>query len=330
MNPHEDSYTEVKARHEMICAELIFYRWYAVWQDEQRVEILSRTGLCARFKAMTYVEPAVGNKPFKRKRFITQWIHDHEKKLCHTVDSDGTLHSSHDFFNIFTGFKAAKLPAVSDVDVVSLVQPIIGYIYNVVARENKERAEWFENWLASIVQRPQNRHLIAVVVNGEGHGTGVLADFFRCEVLGMHCSLQSNNIKQDLFSRFAKGAIGTIFLQTDQEMQELEDVCGQFRGLITVSTITYKRQRMDPCQMENMVNVFMSTENTTGETLNWRFELFQARRVNDRAYIGELQQHLTRPDVARAFFQYLMGRDLSQFCCHTHPLPLEKLLHPLM
>ena len=318
MNPHEDSYSDVKVRHELTCAELIFYRWYAVWQDEQRVEILSRASLSARFKALTYVEPAVGNEPFKRKCFITRWIHDLEKKQCHTVDSYGTVH---DFFNIFTGFKAAKLTAVSDVDVASLVQPIIGYIYNVVARENKGRAEWFENWLASIVQRPQNRHLVAVVVNGEGHGKGVLADFFRCEVLGMNCSLQSNNIQQDLFSRFAKGAIGTIFLQTDQEMQELEDVCGQFRGLITVPTITYERQYMDPCQMENMVNVFMSTENTTGETLNWRFALFQARRVNDMAYIGELQQHLTRPDVARAFFQYLMGRDLSQFGCHTHPPP---------
>ena len=123
MNNHEESYTEVKVRHELICAELVFCRWYAVWQDEQRVEILSRASLSARFKALTYVdsEPTVGNNPFKRKRFITRWIYDHRKKICRIVDSDGTVHRSHDFFNIFTGFKAAKLTAVSDVDVANFV-----------------------------------------------------------------------------------------------------------------------------------------------------------------------------------------------------------------
>jgi len=64
----------------------------------------------------------------------------------------------------------------------------------------------------------------------------------------------------------------------------------------------------------------MTTDNTTSEDISWKYALFEAGRLEeDTEHLSALCVHLARPEVARAFYQFLMARDLSEF--HTCSLP---------
>jgi hypothetical protein len=97
---------------------------------------------------------------------------------------------------------------------------------------------------------------------------------------------------------------------------------GQLNDLITGDNIGYEERHKDPTTIRNLVNVYMTTDNTTSEDISWKYALFEAGRLEeegDAEYLCGLRVHLARPEVARAFYQFLMARDLSEF--HTCSLP---------
>jgi hypothetical protein len=93
----------------------------------------------------------------------------------------------------------------------------------------------------------------------------------------------------------------------------------QLNGLITGNNLQYEERRKDPTTIRNLVNVYMTTDNTTSGDVSWKYALFEAGGRPDVEYLSALCEHLARPEVARAFYQYLMARDLSEF--HTCSLP---------
>ncbi len=159
-----------------------------------------------------------------------------------------------------------------------------------------------------------------MVVNGvDGCGKGILAQFYRDKVLGTDRSYQTANVMYDTLSKHAEGAAGRVFVQVDQELKFTFKQRERLEALITNTTLQYQPEYVKRREVENMVNMFITTNKTIGT--EGQFVLFQCDRmyVRDHVYFDKLGLHLERAEVARAWFQFLMGRDLGDF--HTGLLP---------
>ena len=222
-------------------------------------------------------------------------------------------------------FAAAKLPPVPDSEVYDLVQPIIRHIHDVFTNQDSARTEWVLNWFANQIQRPHLKHRVAVVVNGvDGCGKGILAVFYRDKVLGKENSYQTADVMYATLSKHANGAAGRVFVQVDQELKFASKQYKRLHSLITGTTLQYQPKYVKRMEVENMVNLFITSGKTFTIEPDGPFALFQCSRmyVRDHVYFNKLALHLERGEVARAWYQFLMGRDLSDF--HTGLLPPQE------
>jgi hypothetical protein len=288
------------------------------------MELLSHAQFKTHFKYLTFYRPASDDRPAHMAScFVQTWLLDYHKQTCDKIVIDPTQPPGPlaTVFNQFPGFKAAQLPPVPDADVEGLVQPIMRHVLDVIVAGYARKAAWFMDWLAVQVQHAQHKQ-IGVVVNGErGCGKSILADFFGEKVLGPRCSFHTTDAKRNVVAKFAHGVVCTVFLHVKQEVVSLGDNWDRLRHLVSDDTIFYEERHKRGGQIKNLMHVYMTTENTTENMLCWRFALFQASNVHvgDTSYFTGLRTHLARPEVARAFYQFLMARDLSQFRAFVHP-----------
>ena len=322
-----DVYPVVKARHEARCVRISSSGSFAVW-DQLSVEMLTHKQAITRFKhVMFQVKPGD-----TEKRFITAWMADSNKATCQQMVVD----PSHPFgpstilgrrvFNTFPGFRAANLAPVEDRDLEQrLVEPIVRHIDTWITGMHAGRTKWVLDWLANILQRPLKKHKTGIVVNGElCYAKGILPVFFRECVVGVENSFRTSTLRKHVFTRFAVGVKSVLFMQLeDEELHGMnEQDRSQLNGLITEDNIRYEERRKNPRTISNLVNVYMTTDNTTSEDVSCKYALFEAGKLEedgDAEHLSALCVHLARPDVARAFYQFLMARDLSEF--HTRLLP---------
>ena len=108
-----------------------------------------------------------------------------------------------------------------------------------------------------------------------------------------------------------------IPIQVD-EVKSLHEYADRLKDLITNPTINYEKKGKDTIVVSNLTNIILTSNNANSLTVtadDRRYVLFHCSSVykGDPTYFNELGSNLDRPEVARAFFQYLLKRDLSPY-----------------
>jgi putative DNA primase/helicase len=223
-----------------------------------------------------------------------------------------------DVYNMWRGFIAVDLPPVEPQIVPTLVQPIINHFNKVITGENKAHTNWLLDYLANMVQRPHMKSNVAISLYGnQGCGKGIIFEFFCISVLGMACSFQTANPENDILGRFSNGYVNKVLIQVD-EVKSLHDYGDKLKNLITNPTLNYEKKGKDIIVVKNLSNLIFTSNNENALNVpadDRRFVLFRCSSVykGDTAYFNLLGNHLQQADVARGFYQFLMGRDLSRY-----------------
>ena len=119
-----------------------------------------------------------------------------------------------DVYNLWPGYVAERLPPVPDADVAALVAPFVRHLHEVITCENQAHTDWFLDYLANVVQRPQQPTHVAVSIFGkQGCGKGLLFTFLRERVLGPDVTFQTAHPENDLLGRFQNGTVARVFIQ---------------------------------------------------------------------------------------------------------------------
>ena len=258
-------------------------------------------------------------------RFFNAWTDDPHSRTYNAVvcdpSKDGASTGPNDL-NVWPGFVASAIPEIADSDTVrDLVKPIVSHICDIIVNGVEDHAEWLIDWMANIVQRPEQKTQVPIVISGkQGVGKGIIFDFFREFVLGFAVTTQVQNASQDLFSRFANKHVNKVLLQMD-EGDGLSKYADHLKNLTTASHINYEIKGLSPMSAKNYLNIIITTNHERPvlvETSDRRFVLFKASdiQLGKPLYYHTLGSHLKRPDVARAFFQFLMARDLAKYVDH--------------
>ena len=250
--------------------------------------------------------------------FIDVWLRDEERRTLNGIVVDPTCKAGEKYYNLWQGFKAAKLPPVSLVDEEELMKPIKKHILDVIANGNETHMNWILDYLGNMIQRPEQKTQVAISLYGaQGTGKGIIFEKFRLNVLGSTCSFQTSKPEDDLFGRFGNGCVNCVCVQVD-EVKCLHDHADRLKDLITNPTLNYEKKGRDTIVVDNYVNLILTSNNANALTVtadDRRFVLFHCSPVykGNPEYFNHLGSHLDRPEVARAFYQHCLKRDLSPY-----------------
>ena len=315
-NPLVNTYEMVKARFELQCFKVIIPFCYARIVPGFDPCLHSHADLQHFYCDWKYWGTDKDGEAV-RLQFIPAWLRDSRKRVVERIVVDPTKKIK-GVYNMWKGFKAETLPPVDPALVPDLISDITKHFSDVITLGNEEHTKWIHYYNANIVQRPWMKSQVALLLFGEqGCGKGIAFEFFRFKVLGVHCSSQTSNPDSDLFGRFANGAVNRVLIQID-EVKSLHDHADQLKDLITNPTLNYEKKGKDTVTVDNLANLILTSNNANSLTVSpddRRFALFNCSSVHkgDSVYFDKLGKHLARPEVARAYYQYLMSLDLSEY-----------------
>jgi hypothetical protein len=290
---------------------------YQVWVDgEDEPRYVAPETVRQMFINVYYFE--VNKKgAWEKLPFISRWIADENIKTYTRIVFDPDCTRS-DVYNLWRPYVAESIPPVPDGSVDELIKPIVKHIDDVIALHRPEHTQWILDWWANIIQRPKKKTQVSILLYGEeGCGKGILFEYFREKIVGKHLSFQTANPENALLSRFANGFHNRLIIQVD-EVKRLHDSSERLKDFITNSTIDYEKKNVDRITVDNLTNLVFTTNNPHSVKVSMkdrRYSFFHCSslRLGDAAYFQSLGDHLARPEVARAFFQHLKARDLSQY-----------------
>ena len=256
----------------------------------------------------------------KMKKAIDVWLRDPNKRQYEKIVSDPAVHDPK-IYNMWPGIKAAKLPPVAEESVPDLIQPILKHVEQVLCNGDSAHAAFVLDILAQILQHPEKKTEVALVFYGEqGCGKDIVFDFFRLRVLGSGVSYQTAKAGAEMFSRFAtEELLNSVFVLMD----EIEDLTNKktenlFKNQIIAQTIPWEGKHQKPIQVKNKLNFCVTTNypnhiHIPGDDRRMCLFRCSSARVGDIVYIEKIVAVLADPRVARAFYQHLMGRNLSKY-----------------
>ena len=317
LNPELNTYAQVKLWHEQECFKILQPFTYVVLiKGCAEISQFSPVELKHFYSNRFFYEKDKHDK-WEKKQFVPRWQADEQIKYfnCLVVDPENNSPLA---YNLWKGYIAASLPPVDPSLVDNLIKPIVDHISNVITNGKEADTNWFMDYMANIVQQPKKRTQVGIQLYGtEGSGKGMIFDFYRKCVLGDHCTKQSSNVEHELFSRFSNLSIGCVFAQLD-EIPNLHSYWDRLKDLITNRTINYEKKNKDPIVLDNLVNLIFTTNNENALKVSpndRRFAFFRCSNIylTDQAYKVSFGSYLERKDVARAFYQHLMSRDLSAY-----------------
>lgn len=317
-----NSYDYVKYEFERECFKVKQPVCFVIRTSDGKQDYISEDKLKTTYRDWSYVgqeEVKVKGQTVKidgKKNFIKRWLCDPNKRMYETMGFDPSRTCGKNVYNTFRPFRAEKLPPVDDDREQELVKPITNHI-DVLMRE-RDVTMFIIKWMASIVQRPWFRTMVAILLHGkQGAGKNTVFDFFNMCVIGEHLCKQTADPHSDLFEKHSNGHLYKLFIQIDEVKGK--DMIGnndKLKNLITAPKMRYEHKGTMTIDVPNLANLIFTTNNENPIPISFddrRFVAIQCTDtlVNNHEYFTELHAYLKRDDVARAFYQYLMKVDIS-------------------
>ena len=312
-----NTYEQVKAVFERTCFKVRSPFAYAMLQDDMHTpDMLTPEKLKSYFANLYYYKKGEDCEWIERL-FINRWVADKYLREVRAIVVDPTK-TRKNVYNMWCDYIAATQTPVEEGSVDELVAPIVRHIHEVMTDGNTEHTEWMLDWFANIVQRPHTRSKVAIMLFGaEGAGKGIIIEWMRLEVLGDYCTYQTADPENDIVGRFANGLSGCVLAQID-EVKSLHQHVEKMKNIITDKSIRIERKGKDMIKVDNLLNFIYTSNNENALTVSAnerRHVLFRcsSKYKGNHEYFNALGEHLSTPGVSRAFYQFLMRRNLSAY-----------------
>ncbi|CAM8674871.1 TPA: integrase [Kluyvera georgiana] len=210
-------------------------------------------------------------------------------------------------YNLFTGL--AVLPEEGDVN------PYLDHLRLVICASDDESFRYLVGWLAHMVQKPDEKPSVAVVMKSiEGTGKGSMVRPL-LEILGMY-GIQVNGPGQ-IAGRFNGTIANKLFVFIDEA--ELTDArcADRLKALISEPTINLERKGKDPEPMPNYARFVFASNHDRVIRAGLRERRYlvlepDGSRAQDKGYFDKLHNWVNEGGAAK-LLAYLLSIDLSRF-----------------
>lgn len=249
----------------------------------------------------------------QNKRFTALYMESSYKKIYSSFAFQPNKKVLDDKYNLFHGFIYENNTTNYDQEIVDLYLNHIKYL----SKNDDKVADYLINWFSHIIQKPEYKSNVAVVLYSqtEGVGKNILTDIFSKLLTGYTGKFKDT---KSITDRFNGDLMGKIFMVSDEIDARAKEIQNELKDIITRKTETIEFKGKDKIHdMEDYKNYLFTTNNETSFKISnsdRRFmfiECPEEKQTND--YYTKLFNILENEDNLRSIFNYLKTRDIKLF-----------------
>lgn len=254
--------------------------------------------------------------------YVKDWVSDPSKRRYLKEDFFPPPNiTPADQLNLYEGLRAESLPELNPDDVEQLVGPIVEHV-KVLTGGNSISKEYLLNWLALRVQKPGVLPLVALgfrSVQGTGKDS-FFVTFFGKRILGDRYISQVPDIGTLFTDKHSNHILMKLLVVISEATRPTNSdaTWNKLKGIITAPTVEHRPLYVESSQKANYAGFILFGQDqqfVKVEAGDRRWALFECLPVcaNNAEYFNRLYAAFNDDRVARAFYQYLMQRDISDF-----------------
>ncbi|MGF1757563.1 DUF5906 domain-containing protein [Photobacterium sagamiensis] len=255
---------------------------------------------------------------FKKVNAFNLWMRDLNRKTYQGVVFDPSGRTVGHFLNMWDGF------AVTAVKGVDKLVSIMWHLQHIICDGNTEHFEYLLAWMADIVQKPEQKSGVCLVLKSEARGTGKSTVSVIMErLLGQHAIRVQDS--KHIFGAFNSHLANKLFVTIEEAFWGGSNKdAGKLRTLITESTMTIEAKGKDAIEIASFHRYMMCTNNcwavpqSADERRFFILEVSEQKK-QDPAYFEALYTDINSSEVIGQFFNFLQNYDLSRFNLHKAP-----------
>lgn len=267
-----------------------------------------------RLQTATHFYKVYSDKTFEYVKIADIWIKSPKRQQYDRIifsheDEDGAL-------NLWS-----PLPCVPMKGDVSLFHQLI---FAGLAGGNIDKGLWLLDWLAHIVQRPEERcSLVPVLIGDQGTGKGILFDRIMQLILGSyHYKINTARVLKERFNAEQACKFLTLIDEASWRGDKEED--GILKGLTGSAMMTVEQKFGGRFAVNNYSRYIVLSNNPEAisiERSNRRYVVFEVNNeyAKQHAFFARLADKVKDGHLANAIFESLLARDITKF--NSHKLP---------
>ncbi|MGX9418721.1 primase-helicase family protein [Vibrio sp. WJH972] len=247
------------------------------------------------------------------------WMKDLGRNSYHGVVFDPSDKADTRFLNMWSGFEVEPISGSDKLD------RIMWHLLHVVCNGNNEHFYYLLAWMAHIIQKPEKKSGICVVLKSEARGTGKSTVSVLMEKLLGQYAMRIQDSKH-LLGSFNSHLANKLFVNIEEAFWSGSNKdAGKFRTLITDSTITIEAKGKDAIEVDSYHRFLMCTNNDWAVPAHQQERRFFVLEVSeckkqDRDYFQALHRDINAPEIIGQLFNFLKQYDTSPFNLNKAPM----------
>ncbi len=259
--------------------------------------------------ALDYI---VFNYGIKKYSFPSLYIQNINKNIYSSFAFNPNLNLVSDKYNLFRGFKYDDTKINFDITKISIFLEHVKYL----CRDHEETAEYFLNWMAHIIQKPDQKTEIAIVLfsHVEGIGKNILWDIYAKIMTGYNAKFRDTDALTD---KFNSDMMAKLFVIGDEIKARATEIADELKDIITRKEENIEFKGKDKFLMNDYKNYAFTTNNenvfkiTKSDRRYFMIEAPEEKR--EIAYYNKLASLLNDDEALKHLHYYLKNRNISKF-----------------
>ena len=218
--------------------------------------------------------------------------------------------------NLWKPFPILKVP----LDTSANTSKITEFIDTLLG---KDCAQYVLNWLAHIVQKPERKTEVCILLYGEqGCGKSTIGEYLLRKIIGLDKMIITSKADK-MFGRFVNSQGKLLAVLNECSGKDTFNICDILKDAITMTTTEQEKKGVDAVAVTDYTNFIFTTNNINSVKIEEGDRRFMPIEINPElknnvSYFKELYADLDNDVIVRKFYEELMNRDLSKFNPSKH------------
>ena len=266
----------------------------------------------------------------KKQSFYQIWLRDTNRREYDRMDFiPPPLVCPPDVYNLFQGFAGERLPelTLTDEERMELIEPILTHLSKITNGHSSYLLHFFAQLLQYPGIKPEVvpvlRDIKRLLMREGGTGKNTLLDFFGIHILGeeYYTVIGVNASLYDAFNEHLEHKL-LVFVEEAKGKDNAKEI-DQLKSVVTSKKRIVNRKGIPKYEQKDFTRYVFSSNNanpiprygaTPGDRRFWFTDVETEHRDNEPTYFPTLWRETERPEVQRAFYDYL-----KSYKCYKTP-----------